>query len=192
MVKEKQEKQAFIRMIYDAFNSPTMSVGGLGELLLQRATELDKEPVKKEPLEEEAFVRKIKEFRVAEDNQNLVWIDYKSWNLLPDSFKKKVDEVLDPLFWAGVFFKFDQFLQHEETLVRLLDSTGYLYLLTEAKRNHTLVWVACDSVFYNWLQDSKMDELSRLFLCRLVKSYGRDSEGNPVVKMVESRKEVNI
>jgi hypothetical protein len=186
----KNSKQTFIRMIYDAVNSTNLGVGTLGQFLIEKAHEFDNEldSTEQDHIAEEELVRKIKEFKAAEENQNLVWMDYNSWKSLPAECKACIQDLLDPLHWTGVFFRYDLFLQHEQTITKLLDKSGYLYLLSEHKRNFYLVWVACDSKYYDWLHESKMKEFSKMFLERLIKSYGIDADGNVVVKAKALRK----
>ena len=186
----KDSKQQFIRMIYDAANSTNLGVGTLGQFLIQKAEEFDEESdeVNHDVIAEEELIRKMKAFKIAENDQNLVWMDYQSWKMLPVECKALMVEILDPLHWTGVFFRYDLFMEHEEKITKLLNKSGYLYLLSEHKRNYLLVWVACDSNYYNWLHDSKMKEFSKMFLDRLIKSYGIDANGDVVVKTRALRK----
>jgi len=162
----------------------------LGQFLIEKAKEFNDEVEEKEDdiIAEEELIRKIKDFKLAENSQNLVWMDYQSWKMLPTECKALMEHILDPLHWTGVFFRYDLFMQNEAEITKLLNKSGYLYLLSEHKRNFYLVWVACDSNYYNWLHDTKMKEFSKMFLERLIKSYGIDANGDVVIKTRALRK----
>lgn len=180
----KNVKEQFIRMIYESFNSDNNGLGTLGEILLTKADQITTDLKTTESvIAEEEVIHKIKEFKEAENNSNLVWMDYNSWNLLPESFRNLVKSTLDPLFWTGVFFRYDLFMLHEEVLMSNLDQSGYLYLLTEHKNNYLLVWVACDSVYFDWIHDTKMKDFNASFLTRILRSYGVDGEGKIVTRL---------
>lgn len=177
-------KQQFIRLIHDATNNMSGTLGSLGTFLLERAKEINAELVATpEEINEEALVKRIKTYRIAEDNQNLVWMDYNSWNGLSEVCRGFINDNMDPLFWTGVFFKYDEFIKNEEVIVKMLDVPGYLYLLSEHKKNFYLAWVTCENNHYNWLNNSKMIELSKDFNKRMLKSYGMDGQGNVVIKV---------
>ena len=183
MKEQKNSKNQFIRMIYDSFNSDSTNVGTLGEFFLHQAEQLSIEE-KTTSSEEAELVRKIKIYKEAEDNKDLVWFDYSSWKYLPEAFRLKLKELADPLYWTGVFFKYSIFIQYEEELMKLLDNTGYLYLLTEHKDNYFMVWVTGDSHHYDWANNTKINDIIKNFDKRLIRSYGKNSENKIVVKNI--------
>ena len=171
-----------IQMVYETAKSS--EIGTLGECLLNKAEEISQElDANIEVLGD--FEQKINELKLHEDSSNLIWMDYSSWNHISPDFKKYVEKNLNPVLWTGVFFRYDEFLQHEIELVNSIDVEGFLALLGDYNRNYLLVWISSFTIAYERLTITQLEEININFKRKLIKSYGKTREDKIISKIYQ-------
>lgn len=170
-------------MIFSSYDE-SVDVGMLGEKLLDEANSKIKPKTDEDEFKD--ISEKLIELRIEEDKENLVWIDYNSWNFLSKDFKDFITNHIDPLFWTGVFFKYSDFIKYEEHLCSLIEHNGFLSLLKEMKKNYMLVWMSNEDSSYCLLNDQRLRYRQRDYFDKVIKTYGKDSYGNVVIKTYTS------
>lgn len=171
-----------IQMVYETAKS-SENLGTLGEKFLHKAEEITHQVDETEILGD--YEGRISELKLHEDSSNLIWMDYSSWNHVNPDFKKYIEENLNPVLWTGVFFRYDEFLEHESRLAHCIDEAGFLALLGDYNKNFLLVWISSHTIAFERLTITQMDEINKNFKRKLIKSYGRTNKTEIISKIYQ-------
>jgi hypothetical protein len=167
----KNAASHIVRMILDCVDHSNKSqVGLLGQILLEHANKVENEEIEGD--EDPDLVRKMRVLKRAEDECDLFWIDYKSWNCFSVTLKKQFEEALNPLFWGGVFCKYSDFQQNESKILSRLP-VGVVANLIQHRQVYQLFCVSCDAKEYHMMGIQDFESLQETIFASLLRSYCR-------------------
>ena len=87
---------------------------------------------------EEELVKKIKDLKKAEAENDLAWIDLRSWYILSPIFQKFFTDSIDPLNYGGIYFRLSEFSKKLEDFIPYLEGYQRLALVKDAN-THLIV-----------------------------------------------------
>jgi hypothetical protein len=168
-VKDSQASQ-IVRMILDsADHQGTGKVGILGQIMLDHAS---KDQDGFETDEDRILFHKMRKLKSAEDSGDLVWMDYRSWNILNPKLQEVWTERLDPLMWGGVFCTYSEFRAHEAAILMYLDNSVVVNVIRQHK-NFKILCVGANAKEYNMMGVKDFETLQSLTASNMVRSYCR-------------------
>ena len=119
---------------------------------------------------------KIRELRVHEYESDLCWIDYSSWNFLPEKMQKAMLALLDPLNWSGFYFQYSKLVQHEHEIFSLLDSSCSLIFLSDMKNYHMMSF-SSEKSYVDGMGIKKFADFKKSIDHRIIRSVGATDDG---------------
>lgn len=120
--------------------------------------------------------KRLRELKTAEENSDLCWIDYTSWNLLTKPYQDYIINLLNPTFWGGLFFYKSRFTEVESLIWNRLPQELSVYELKDAG-NFRLVIVGPDKSIYDWLNVYDFRKERNLFENTVIRSIGMSKFG---------------
>lgn len=126
---------------------------------------------------------KIRKCRKYEDDGDLGWMDYNSWNTLPDDVRKLFEAELDPLRFTGVFFKYSAYVQLRFLLLAGIETSIAVFTLRDGK-NYQVACVSSDWAVCDSFGVYKFRKFKNEFRERLMDTLGKDSNGNLIYREV--------
>lgn len=177
-MKKESSLENLAKDIIDSMEDiPKEEIGSMGTALIGAFEDM------KNKLDSKAFLspkeielmEKMKDLKIAENEGDLAWLDYDSWNGLRQEFRDLLVAIVKPLFWGGVFFRYKLFLEYDIQLCTQLSSDGGLLILTQG-RNFKMSWVGADSSQYNHVNYFNFNTLLRDYRSNQIKSYGRSRD----------------
>lgn len=100
-------------------------VGGKLYKAAQQYLERDRSKTPQQQPTEELFkddeeAKKILELRDIDSAGDLAWMEWSSWYLLPTSFRKAFESLVEPLFWSGIYFSYSRLLANTDSVLTKL------------------------------------------------------------------------
>lgn len=130
-------------------------------------------PVKEKGEVDPVTVEKINYLKSCEECNHIGWFSYSSWNMLPDACKEMVKETTNPLFWGGVYFDYDKFIESKDFILEGLTNREFLFIVKTNKSLEFCV-VSADDDSPSWLGIQKFRALRKHYESNMVVVYFRE------------------
>lgn len=166
MKQANNAAETVVKMILSACDAK-QPVGIFGQLMLEYANK-EKEGMITD--EDRALFEKMRTLKFAEEDGDLVWMEYSSWNALNARLRDEWTKALDPLFWNGVFCKFSNYIEYELALLRRLGPLVVVNLVRVGK-NHQLFCVDFTDREYNLMKTKDFDKLRARVNAKIIRSF---------------------
>lgn len=148
------------------------NLGAIGQAMFQFIEQQKTKKVDNYTEEERQLIEHMRVLKEAEDQSNLVWIDYKSWNTVNGPFRENFTQVLKPLFWNGVFTRLSDFYLHETNVMSRLDPKVVASLFRKGN-NYQIFCVGSDQKDYQMMTASNFAKIATDINQNLVRSYAK-------------------
>jgi len=161
------------RMILDTFESLPERPTAMAEQL-QRFAQLQLEAGDKVEVFETVITpeidARIRRMRKCEEEGDLCWFNYNSWNSLPVAMRESITGVLDPLFWTGVFFSKRAFEKSQAEFFRYFNDLLSIYVVT-SKRYSQFIAHSDITPPVKWDGRQSVDLVNRLQASSVIRSF---------------------
>lgn len=162
-----------VKLILNTVDVKSTSVGVMGHALLEMAKKHNEVVTDEEAL----LISQMKQLKIAEQNQNLLWVDYGSWNSFGVTCREYFTETLKPLFWNGVFTTFTDFVKVEKEFAYRLNPDCPANIV----RIGSVYQIFCANLsikHYSFMNTKEFEELSSKIKKSLIRGYSRN--GNKI------------
>jgi len=175
-----ENEDALVKMILESCGEQKKdNLGVMGRALFNIAhapKEVEAEDIDKE------LIEKMEKLKEAEENGDLAWMSYSSWNVLPPAFKNTVEKLIDPLFWSGIYFEHSEFRKHQSAILQNLEECSLHLTNNGYVKQYHCYDVKGKSI--NMMSEFDFNDLSKRVRKILVESYACIN-GNIVLKRCE-------
>lgn len=133
--------------------------------------------------EDQEFARKIKFLRECEDNKDLGWFDYDSWNSFPRPFQDNFIKNMDHFFYGGVFFQYSKLLEQEGNIWKYISPGNLVTVLHDCGNNYHIVCFGENDTKYDSLGEHALMNLKKDFKLRTLRSIAKNSAGQIICRV---------
>ena len=171
MKKEKgfNSSHVLIKRYLEETNERSLSAIGLAlknSASNQKVVEVDSELVLNDELD-----KGIRAMKVAEQENDLCYIDYGSWNKFPTTLKTLILKILNPVPWNGFLFRKSELNKFENQFWMLLPGNLIVCEL-RIVGGFQLKVLSSESGEYDWMAHFKFRDAQKEFKSRCVRSIG--------------------
>lgn len=136
----------FILSVMDQYSDKSFR-GTLGEVLYTEAQRAVKDIHTERELTEEE--KKIRVLCHCEKTNDLGYLDYDSWILLPKVIRDGITAALDPLLLSGCAFQYSKFLEFETSIFQFLPPELRIVLLHEGLCRYRFIGIDMNARIFN-------------------------------------------
>lgn len=145
----------------------------IGQKMKQAAVVKVQPIVRKAQEEEDKYRLIIHDIRNYDKNDNVCWIDYRSWVSLPLRLQNSITDLLEPRAWRGIIFRYDQWATHEKSIVVNMHEEIVLILAKYRLNRYRIYSIPLYKSYLDWMSPSKFKELTQQITTNAIKTYGR-------------------
>lgn len=111
------KNEVTVKKLIEAFeDSDTKVFGSFGSFMKKFAEEY-KASENMQIQEEPEVFKNMRALKEIEENGSIGFIKYESWWNYPILFRMKLQTVLNPVFWGGVYFDWNKFIENENLIM---------------------------------------------------------------------------
>jgi len=102
----------------------------------------------------------------------MCWVDYRSWMTMSKRLQSSIEAHLKPKPWRGIVFHYDQWREHERSILINMCQDIVLVLAQDQKkyRIHT---IPLYKSYLDWMSPVRFKELTQRITKTAIKTYGR-------------------
>lgn len=140
--------------------------------LLEKQDPQNKKHNNKDWLYSKELETKTKDLKKAELENDLCWLEYSSYKNLPPRFREKFKELVNPLMFNGVNFRYSAFEKHQKELLHTLSEKSVLYILKDTF-NYTFLVIPYQGSYKHTIQikHNKYREYLKWFNDNIIKGF---------------------
>ena len=164
----------------DVCDEKAVPISAIGLQLLKIAKSQVVEPVidSKNAIISQDYDARMRELKKAEQEKDLCWMEYSSFNILSTTFKELFVQTLDPMNWNGLFFRYSHLLSIEKEIWSHLDPDYCVFELLEMNGNRKLVVLnSARSSTYDYSGVFELRKSQKHFKDYCLRSIGNTAHG---------------
>lgn len=171
MVYKPSEIENAVMQLLGNVENPK-SLGTIGQAMFTFVEQQKAKQVDNYTEEERMLIGHMRVLKEAEEQSNLMWVNYKSWNAVNVLFRENFAQTLKPLFWNGVFTRLTDFYEHETKVMSKLDPKVVASLFRKGG-NYQLFCVSSDQKDYQIMNLSEFNTIASNISANIVRSYSK-------------------
>ncbi len=178
-INTEQDLDQLVHIIVDSLpaNCNATMTQKFSELVESINSEKNIDPLISE--EEKKLIEKIELLKIAESNGDLAWMDYGSWNRFSELLQTKFDQIIEPLFYDGIFFVYSKFVGNN-SILEFLDDRVVIYVVKYPK-SFRFYCIDILDTGYHWMNNRVFNRMESDISSGTIRTYRRESGSKSVV-----------